>query len=53
MATKDERKRDGSYQQWLKDTDKKDTKTNHEWYHTEDKDRASFIKDHKSWWKNF
>lgn len=53
MASKEDRKRDSSYQEWLKDSDTKDTKLNHEWYHTPDDKRSDFIKEHKSWWKNF
>ena len=53
MASKDERKKDSEYQSWLNQTDKKDTKLNNEWYHTPEKERSDFIKEHKSWWNKF
>ena len=53
MATKEERKRDSEYQSWLKETDLKDTKLNHEWYHTPEEKSSEFIKNHKSWWEKF
>lgn len=53
MASKDERKQDSEYQSWLQETDSRDTDTNYKWFHTEEKDSADFINEHKSWWNKF
>lgn len=45
------REQDPGYDQWLKDTDGKDTKLNREWYDCPDDERSDFLKEHKDWFK--
>lgn len=45
------KEKDPDYEQWLKDTDGKDSKLNREWYNCPDEERADFMKDHKDFFR--
>ena len=47
------RKRDEGYNDWLKQTDAKDTKETRKWYETPDEKRGDFIKKNIDWWDKF
>lgn len=53
MGEKNKRDKDSSYEKWLKETNKNDTKLNRDWYDCPEEKRSDYIKEHKSWWKNF
>ena len=50
MAKKE---RDSNYENWLKQTDKTDSKENREWYRCPEEKKSDYIKNHSEWWKKF
>lgn len=42
------RERNSSYEEWLKETGKNDTKLNRDWYNASEDKRSDYIKKHKS-----